>query len=56
MNSEQTRKILEYQKQHPTLKVMTAFSRRFDASYQNALAAIEQGRIGVPIVVRCDNR
>lgn len=56
MNSEQSRKIMEYQLQHTTLKVMTAFSRRFDRSYQNAITAIEQGRIGNPIVVRCDNR
>lgn len=56
MNSEQSRKIVEFQKQRTSLKVMTAFSRRFDASYQNAVTAIEQGRIGTPVVVRCDNR
>jgi myo-inositol 2-dehydrogenase/D-chiro-inositol 1-dehydrogenase len=56
MNSEQSRKIAEYQGQKPALKVMTAFSRRFDASYQNAVTAIEQGRIGSPVVIRCDNR
>lgn len=56
MNSEQSRKIMEHQKRCPAVKVMTAFSRRFDASYQNAVTAIESGRIGAPVVVRCDNR
>ncbi|KAM3421969.1 Inositol 2-dehydrogenase [Cercospora zeina] len=58
MNSEQSQKILKTarQQQFAHLKVMTAFSRRFDASYQNAATAIEQGRIGVPVMIRCDNR
>ncbi|KAF2214274.1 hypothetical protein CERZMDRAFT_110629 [Cercospora zeae-maydis SCOH1-5] len=58
MNSEQSRKILEAakQQQYAHLKVMTAFSRRFDASYQNAVTAIQQGRIGTPVMIRCDNR
>ncbi|MCJ1448166.1 MAG: hypothetical protein MMC23_008680 [Stictis urceolatum] len=38
------------------LKVMTAFSRRFDASYQNAHKAIREGRIGMPVVVRSETR
>lgn len=58
MNLEQSRKILELAQQpkYSNLKIMTAFSRRFDASYQNARTAIQQGRIGTPVVVRCDNR
>ncbi|PIB00727.1 putative oxidoreductase [Cercospora beticola] len=58
MNSEQSRKILEKAKQpqNEHLKVMTAFSRRFDASYRNAVTAIQQGRIGTPAMIRCDNR
>lgn len=58
MNLEQSRKILELaqQPQYSDLKVMTAFSRRFDASYQNARTAVQQGRIGSPVVIRCDNR
>lgn len=38
------------------LKVMTAFSRRFDDSYMNALKAIRAGRIGTPVVVRSETR
>ncbi|KAB2580273.1 scyllo-inositol 2-dehydrogenase (NAD(+)) [Lasiodiplodia theobromae] len=38
------------------LKVMTAFSRRFDGSYLNAVKAIEEGRIGQPVVVRSETR
>ncbi|KAF2159201.1 hypothetical protein M409DRAFT_61022 [Zasmidium cellare ATCC 36951] len=58
MNLEQSRKILALAQQprYSHLKVMTAFSRRFDDSYQNARKAIQSGRIGTPIVVRCDNR
>jgi myo-inositol 2-dehydrogenase / D-chiro-inositol 1-dehydrogenase len=45
-------------KQHPELKVMAAFSRRFDASYRDAAQKIlEQNAIGKPFVVRsntCD--
>lgn len=38
------------------LKVMTAFSRRFDDSYMNAIRAIRAGRIGTPVVVRSETR
>lgn len=37
-------------------KVMTAFSRRFDDSYMNAVKAIRSGRIGTPVVVRSETR
>lgn len=40
----------------PKLKVMTAFSRRFDDSYMNAVKAIRAGRIGTPVVVRSETR
>jgi myo-inositol 2-dehydrogenase/D-chiro-inositol 1-dehydrogenase len=58
MNLEQGRKILEATKlpENADLKVMTAFSRRFDASYMEAKKAIENGQIGKPVVIRCDNR
>ena len=58
MTVEQSRKITEFaqQPQHKHLKVMTAFSRRFDASYMEAKQAIQAGRIGDPIVLRCENR
>lgn len=38
------------------VKVMTAFSRRFDDSYRNAVRAIRAGRIGTPVVVRSETR
>jgi myo-inositol 2-dehydrogenase/D-chiro-inositol 1-dehydrogenase len=44
------------QPQNKHLKVMTAFSRRFDASYMDAKQAIQNGRIGEPVVLRCENR
>lgn len=37
-------------------RVMTAFSRRFDDSYLKAAAAIREGRIGTPVVVRSETR
>lgn len=43
--------------QHPELKVMAGFSRRFDASYRAAHAKIANNEIGTPIVIRsqtCD--
>ena len=36
----------------PDLKVMIGFVRRFDASYRHAHAAILEGRIGRPLMVR----
>ena len=42
---------------HPELKVMAGFSRRFDASYRDAKAKVENGAIGAPFIVRsqtCD--
>ncbi|WPH04770.1 putative oxidoreductase [Acrodontium crateriforme] len=58
MNLDQCKKILEatHQDRNKDLKIMTAFSRRFDLSYINAKKAIESGRIGKPVVIRCDNR
>lgn len=38
------------------IKVMTAFSRRFDDSYVNAVRAVRAGRIGTPVVVRSETR
>ena len=58
MNSEQSRQILELsrQPQYSKLRIMTAFSRRFDKSYQNALSAVQAGRVGQPVLLRFDNR
>lgn len=58
MNLEQSREIaaLKAQPEYSRLKVMTAFSRRFDASYTNARKAIREGRIGTPVVIRSENR
>lgn len=58
MNLEESREILATAAlpQNAHLKVMTAFSRRFDASYMDAKQAIVEGTIGEPVVLRCDNR
>ncbi|TLD11742.1 putative oxidoreductase [Venturia nashicola] len=58
MDLDQSRAITEFaqQPQNMHLKIMTAFSRRFDASYMEAKQAIESGRIGHPVVIRCENR
>jgi len=58
MNTQQSQEITDFarQPQNAHVKVMTAFSRRFDASYMEAKAAIQDGRIGEPVVVRCENR
>lgn len=42
--------------EHAGVRVMTAFSRRFDDSYMNAARAIREGRIGAPVVVRSETR
>lgn len=47
---------LASQPQHAHVKVMTAFSRRFDDSYLKAAAAIRAGKIGAPVVVRSETR
>ena len=47
----------ESQKKHPNQKVICGFSRRFDASYRDAFAKMQEGVIGVPSVFRsqtCD--
>jgi myo-inositol 2-dehydrogenase/D-chiro-inositol 1-dehydrogenase len=44
-------------RQHPELVAMVGFVRRFDASYQEAKAQIDAGRVGRPFLVRsqtCD--
>ncbi|KAI5361999.1 Putative gfo/Idh/MocA-like oxidoreductase, NAD(P)-binding domain superfamily [Septoria linicola] len=49
--------VLDVAKQHPHLKVMTGFSRRFDQSYRNAWKKADSGDIGRPVVFRsqtCD--
>lgn len=58
MDLHQSQAIMDFAKQpqHSHLKIMTAFSRRFDTSYMEAKQAIESGRIGQPVVIRCENR
>jgi myo-inositol 2-dehydrogenase/D-chiro-inositol 1-dehydrogenase len=58
MTVDQSQMITEFAQkpQNKHLKVMTAFSRRFDASYMDAKRAIQSGRIGDPVVLRCENR
>ena len=58
MNTQQSQEIADFarQPQNTHLKIMTAFSRRFDASYMEARAAIQAGKIGSPVVIRCENR
>ncbi|CAK4033356.1 nad-binding rossmann fold oxidoreductase family [Lecanosticta acicola] len=56
MNSQQSREILALAKSKAGLKIMTLFSRRFDASYTSARHAIQAGKIGTPVVLRFDNR
>lgn len=42
--------------EHADKKIMTAYCRRFDPSYTHALAAIHNGKIGTPVVIRAENR
>ncbi|KAI9705316.1 MAG: hypothetical protein M1820_005146 [Bogoriella megaspora] len=49
---EEAEEVIALAKQMPYLKVMTAYSRRFDASYREAEAKIKKGLIGTPTVVR----
>ena len=46
------RLLIERVESNPKTKLMVGFTRRFDASYQDAKAKIEQGVIGRPLVVR----
>lgn len=49
--------VIDTAKQYPHLKVMTGFSRRFDASYRHAQQKVDAGDIGRPVVFRsqtCD--
>ena len=39
---------------HPKLKVMIGYTRRFDASYQDARRKIDEGLIGTPFLVRSE--
>jgi myo-inositol 2-dehydrogenase/D-chiro-inositol 1-dehydrogenase len=39
---------------HPRLKVMIGYTRRFDASYQDARRKIDEGLIGAPFLVRSE--
>ena len=58
MTVHESQRIMEFAQapQNKHLKVMTAFSRRFDASYMEAKKAIGSGRIGDLVVLRCENR
>lgn len=58
MNMQQTLAVLETasRPENSHLKVMTAYCRRFDRSYRNAVKAIQEGKIGAPVVIRAENR
>ncbi|KAK8179498.1 NAD-binding Rossmann fold oxidoreductase family protein [Phyllosticta citribraziliensis] len=49
---EEARAVVALAKQHPELKIMAGYSRRFDASYRSAKAQIDAGTIGRPFIVR----
>ncbi|KNG90160.1 hypothetical protein ANOM_001409 [Aspergillus nomiae NRRL 13137] len=57
---KEAQSVVDIANQHPELKVMAGFSRRFDASYRDASDKIFQGQaIGSPFMVRsntCDLR
>lgn len=49
--------VVDAAKKKPHLKVLCGFSRRFDASYRDVAASIENGNIGRPSIIRsqtCD--
>lgn len=49
--------MVEEARKRPHLKVMCGFSRRFDDSYRDAMAKVQQGLIGRPTILRsqtCD--
>lgn len=54
----QAREIVELasRPEHAGLKIMTAFSRRFDASYMKALQDVSGGSIGTVVVFRSETR
>lgn len=55
--STQSQSVVDAAKTKPHLKVMCAFSRRFDASYRDAFERMDSGAIGRPSVFRsqtCD--
>ncbi|MDP4301001.1 Gfo/Idh/MocA family oxidoreductase [Leptothrix discophora] len=57
LNVPDCERVLAVAEQHPGQVAMVGFVRRFDASYQNAQAAIAAGEIGRPFLVRsqtCD--
>ena len=50
---KEVRRVVDAAEAKPHLKVMAAFSRRFDASYRDAAVKIlQQGAIGRPFMVR----
>lgn len=56
-NLEDAQKVIDTAEKHPLLKVMTGFSRRFDASYRDAKKKLDAGVIGDAFLVRshtCD--
>ncbi|KAE8540569.1 hypothetical protein D1P53_003520 [Cryptococcus gattii VGV] len=53
---ELTKPVVAAAKKRPDLKVMVAFSRRFDASYQEAAKRIENGQLGPAYLIKsCTN-
>jgi myo-inositol 2-dehydrogenase / D-chiro-inositol 1-dehydrogenase len=56
-NIEVSQSVVDAAKQRPHLKVLCGFSRRFDASYRDVAAAVQNGDVGRPSIIRsqtCD--
>lgn len=49
---DEAQSVVDAAAKKPQLKVMAAFSRRFDASYRDAAKKIEEGVIGKPYLIR----
>ncbi|KAL8830238.1 MAG: hypothetical protein Q9170_005821 [Blastenia crenularia] len=57
ITTTQSQSVVSAASQHPNLKVLCGFSRRFDPSYLTAHAKISSGLIGRPVIIRsqtCD--
>ena len=55
LDLEECRRVEAQAAQHPKLKVMIGYGRRFDPSYSDAYAKVQSGLIGTPFLVRSQN-
>ncbi|RSH87063.1 hypothetical protein EHS25_003552 [Saitozyma podzolica] len=56
LDADESKRVVAEAKLHPELKVMVAFSRRFDESYNEAAARIKAGKLGTPYLIKsCTN-